>query len=77
MPKRKYRHRKRIPDDLMYAVCERFMQHDNGGGDNGSGAEREWSTKSLAEWLTEQGYETSREQIFPLIRQAIRRGFLG
>ncbi len=76
----------RVPDDLMYTVCERFLQEPapqrqdktNGKekkrGKRGHGGK--WNAQALADWLTEQGYPTTREGIFPLIRMAIRRGFL-
>lgn len=85
MPKRSYR-REPIPDDLVYAVCERFLrvpgqqgsflQHTGEGGDRKSEPEQEWNADSLAKWLRTQEFETTREGIFPIVRQAIRRGFV-
>ena len=85
MSKRDYR-RKPIPDDMIYAVCERFLKepgqrefflrHMGEGGERKSEAEQDWNAETLATWLTKQGYRTSREGIFPIVRQAIRRGFV-
>jgi hypothetical protein len=85
MSKRDYR-RKPIPDDMIYAVCERFLKepgqrefflrHMGEEGDRKSEAEQDWNAETLAIWLTKQGYRTSREGIFPIVRQAIRRGFV-
>src|SRR3990172_6653286 len=59
-----------LPGYLIYAVCERFLKKkDPKTGNN-------WSADNLAGWLTKQGYPTSREQVFPVLRQAIDRGYL-
>lgn len=52
-----------LPGNLMYGVVDRFFTG-------------EWSTNALADWLTTQGYNTSREEIYPIIRKAIKHGFV-
>jgi hypothetical protein len=74
-----------IPDDLVYAICERFLRlppanrRNRSGSASGNGKWKKpqtWNAVNLAEWLTKQGYPTKREAIFPLIRTAIQRKFL-
>ena len=59
-----------LPDNLIYAVAERFLRgkKDDGG--------RPWNASTLARWLGEEGFPTTREEIYPIIRQAIDRRFL-
>lgn len=58
-----------LPGALIYAVAERFLHGP-------SGRQKPWTTSQLSKWLTDAGYPTSREEIYPIIRQAIDRGFL-
>ena len=60
----------RLPGPLIYAVCERFLKKP----DPKTG--EKWTAHSLAKWLSARGYKTNREQIFPIIRQAIDHGYL-
>ncbi|MCZ6696345.1 MAG: hypothetical protein O7A63_07390 [Acidobacteria bacterium] len=66
---RKKRRREKIPDNLIYGVCERFLQPDTADG-------KRWNAETLVKWLKTQKIETSREGIFPLIRYAIRQGYV-
>ncbi len=52
-----------LPGNLMYGVVDRFFTE-------------KWSTNALGDWLTAQGYDTTREEIYPIIRQAINHGFV-
>jgi hypothetical protein len=55
--------RPNLPGNLIYGVVARFFTE-------------KWSASALADWLTTQGYDTSREEIYPIIRQAINHGFV-
>ena len=52
-----------LPGNLMYGVVDRFFTE-------------QWSTNALADWLSTQGYNISREEIYPIIRQAINHGYV-
>jgi hypothetical protein len=49
--------------DLLFAACEQFILHGR-------------TTSQIAEWLRGKQYECSREQVYPLIRLGLRRGFV-
>jgi hypothetical protein len=59
-----------LPGHLIYGVAERFIRRE----DPATG--ETWNADTLAQWLTEQGYQRSREQIYPVLREAASRGYL-
>jgi hypothetical protein len=50
-------------NDLIFAACEQFLQQGR-------------TTSQIAEWLNGRGYACSREQVYPLIRLGLKRGFV-
>jgi DNA-binding transcriptional regulator LsrR (DeoR family) len=69
MARRKRKNRP-LPGHLIYGVAERFIRQKN------PATGRPWNADTLAQWLGEQGYPRSREQIYPILREAARRGYL-
>ncbi len=68
-------------DELIFAVCDRFLnqlgsQFDSSG--NGGDKERKGAAAAVAEWLKEHygRDDLTRERIYPLFWEAVRRNFL-
>ena len=64
---RKRRSRRRgewthMPDDIIFNVCERFL-------------DRKGAT-DIAKWLDSQGFRCTREEVYPLVSEGMRRGYL-
>jgi hypothetical protein len=81
MPSRKRWHPSQESDELVFAVCDRFLsqlgkQYSSQSG-NADGARR-GAAAAIATWLREKwGREDlTRERIYPLFWEAARRGFL-
>ncbi len=51
-----------LPDDVLFAVCERFVQRQR--------------AQAIADWVTRQGYECTREQVYALVNRGLRQDFL-
>lgn len=68
-------------DELIFAVCDRFLNQMgssfNSGG-NGGDKERKGAAAAVAEWLKEKygRDDLTRERIYPLFWEAVRRNFL-
>jgi DNA-binding transcriptional regulator LsrR (DeoR family) len=51
-----------LPDEIVFDVCQMFL--------DGLGATR------IADWLKARGYDLTREQIYPVLNEARKRGHL-
>ncbi|MBN1518044.1 hypothetical protein JXA32_15885 [Candidatus Sumerlaeota bacterium] len=60
--------RRQLPSELVYRACEMLL--GRGDGDLPRGATQ------IARWLQQQGFNVTREQVYPLLQQGIKRGYL-
>ena len=51
-----------IPEEYVFFTCERFIRNEK--------------VSEIADWLENEGFSVSREQIYPLIRRGISLGFI-
>lgn len=64
-------------DELIFAVCNRFLSK-YGKGETLTTDREERSAASISKWLREERgrNDLSREKVYPLFREAVRRNFL-
>ena len=81
MPRKKRWHPSQESDELVFAVCDRFLSHlarppDPRGGRGES--ERLGSAAAIADWLNKKWgrKDLTRERIYPLFWEAARRNYL-
>lgn len=58
-----------LPGDMIYSICDRFLRGKDPKGEP-------YSAPTIAKWVREQGYNVSRESIYPILRLGIERGFV-
>ena len=81
MPKKKRWHPSQESDELVFAVCDRFLaQLDQQYNPRSPGADggRKGAAAAIADWLKEKWGrdDLTREKIYPLFWEAARRRFL-
>lgn len=81
MPRKKRWHPSQESDELVFAVCDRFLSHLAQQYDprsNKSENERAGSAAAIADWLNKQWgrKDLTRERIYPLFWEAVRRNYL-
>ncbi|MHC4404670.1 MAG: hypothetical protein ACYTG0_33880, partial [Planctomycetota bacterium] len=81
MPSRRRWHPSQESDELVFAVCDRFLAqlgHQYGSPSEAADGSRRGAAAAIAEWLQEEWNrdDLTREKIYPLFWEAARRDFL-
>ncbi len=81
MPKKKRWHPSQEADELVFAVCDRFLAQlgrQHSPQSSNAGGARKGAAAAIADWLreTRDRADLTREKIYPLFWEAARRRFL-
>lgn len=80
MPRKPRWHPSKEDDELVFAVCKRFLDQLGRQSDSQVGGEgdKRGAAAAVADWLQKEKKrkELTREKIYPFFREAVRRGFL-
>jgi DNA-binding transcriptional regulator LsrR (DeoR family) len=64
-----------FPDPMLFALCEQFFKHELGASEIKEWLERQYADE-LARLDREHRLTITRETIYPLLREAVERGFV-
>ncbi|MFC1596939.1 sugar-binding domain-containing protein [Planctomycetota bacterium] len=80
MPRKTRWHPSEEKDELVFAVCKRFLDQLGRQSDSQAAGEggKKGAAAAVAEWLQEKKRrkDLTREKVYPFFREAVRRGFL-